>query len=248
MNRTLKRILIGLAIVIFFLSLVIGGLYLKMRSEMKKMNVIETKEVVHNIYAIKDSFVNMFVVKDSDRYVAIDAGDDLNAIAVELKRLNVSPVKVTAVLLTHTDGDHVAAIKLFKKATVYLSKDEEQMINGKTSRMMSSHNKIDTKVYTLLDDQQVIRIGNVRIKAIMTPGHTPGSMSYLVNDKYLFVGDAFSLKAGKIDKPNKLFTGDMKTAIQSFKKITNLPGAEFIFTGHTGYTNDYKKAIKTELK
>lgn len=248
MSKTVKKIFIGIGLFVVILALVMGGFVFKMKSEMKKMHIVQTSQVVHNIYAVKDSFVNMFLVKDSNMYVAIDAGNDLEVIAREMKKLSIDPEKVTAVFLTHTDGDHVAALKLFRNATVYLSKDEEQMINGKTARMMNSHNKIDTKVYTLLDDQQTVPVGNIRIKAIMTPGHTVGSMSYLVNDSLLFVGDAFGLKDGKVDKPNKFFSSDMKTAIQSFSKITNLPEAEYIFTAHTGYSNNYKNAIKTTLK
>jgi hydroxyacylglutathione hydrolase len=248
MKKIVKRISIGIGILVIILVIVGGGFYFKMKSELKKMNVVATKEVVHNIYAVNDSFVNMFLVKDSNNYVAIDAGNDIKVIAKELKKLNIDPEKITAVLLTHTDGDHVAALKLFSNAKVYLSKEEEQMINGKTARMLERHNQIDTKVYTLLDDQQNIQIGNIHIKCILTPGHTPGSMSYLINGKYLFVGDAFGLKDGKVDKPNQIFTKDMETAIKSFSKIKNLPGTEYIFTGHTGYTNDYKNAVKTELK
>ena len=248
MNKTVKRILIGTGVLIAVLLIVMGGFYFKMKSELKKMNVVDTKEVVHNVYAIKDSFVNMFLVKDSDRYVAIDAGNDIKAIGVEFKKLNIDPDKVVAVLLTHTDGDHVAAIKLFRNAKVYLAKEEEQMINGKTARMMNSHNKIDAKEYTLLNDRQTIKIGDISLQGILTPGHTPGSMSYLINDTYLFVGDAFGLKDGKVDKPNKFFSKDMATAIKSFDKINNLPKAEFIFTAHTGFSNDYNYAIKTELK
>jgi glyoxylase-like metal-dependent hydrolase (beta-lactamase superfamily II) len=180
--------------------------------------------------------------------VAIDAGADIPTIEKGLQTLQINPLKVVAVMLTHTDGDHVAALKLFPDATVYLSKEEEQMINGKTVRMINSYNKIDVKTYTLLNDQQSITIGNLSIKCILTPGHTPGSMSFLVNRKYLFVGDAFSLENGKITRPNAVFTKDMKTAVQSFTKINNLPEAEYIFTGHTGYTKDYKNAVKNELK
>jgi len=248
MNKTIKRILIGTVTIVIILALVMGGFMMKMKSEIKKMNVIETREVVTNVFAVKDTFVNMFLVKDSDYYVAIDAGNDPLTITAGLKKLNIDPDKVMAVMLTHTDGDHVAGLKLFKNAKVYLSRDEEQMINGKTARMMNSHNKIDTKAYILLNDQQTIRVGAINIKCILTPGHTPGSMSYLVNDTYLFVGDAFGIKNGKVERPNKFFTSDMDTAIQSFDKITMLPKAEFIFTAHTGFTNDYKNAVKTRLK
>jgi glyoxylase-like metal-dependent hydrolase (beta-lactamase superfamily II) len=248
MNKTLKKLLIAIGIFVVIIALVMGGFMLKMKSELKSMHVVETGQVIPNVYAIKDSFVNMFLIRDSDNFVAIDAGSDLKAIAQELKKLNINPDKVLAVFLTHTDGDHVAAVKLFKNAIVYLSTDEEQMINGKRTKMLFFHNKLDTKVYTLLNDQQIIPVGNIRIKAIMTPGHTVGSMSYQVNDSLLFVGDAFGLKNGKVDKPNKFFSSDMETAIQSFSKIINLPKAKYIFTAHTGYTNDYKNAIKTELK
>jgi glyoxylase-like metal-dependent hydrolase (beta-lactamase superfamily II) len=248
MNKTLKSVLIGLGIVIVILVIIMVSFGLKMKSEMKKMNITETKEVVQNIYSVKDSFVNMFLIKDSDNYVTIDAGADIPTIEKGLQTLQINPVKVVAVMLTHTDGDHVAALKLFPNAKVYLSKDEEQMINGKTVRMLNSHNKIDVITYSLLDDQQTISIGNLKIKCIMTSGHTPGSMSYLINGKYLFVGDAFSLENGKIARPNAVFTKDMKTAVQSFSKINNLPEAEYVFTAHTGYTNDYKNAVKSELK
>jgi len=243
MNKTVKRILLGIGVLGVTPLLLMGGL-----PKTNEMNVIETKEIVHNIFAVNDAFVNMFLLKDGDNYVAIDAGNDINAITTELKKLGINPEKVSAVLLTHSDGDHVGALKLFKNATVYLSKDEEQMIDGKTARMMGKYNKIDTKVYNLLNDQQTIRLGNFSIKGILTPGHTPGSMCYLVNGKYLFVGDAFGLKNGKVDKPNKKYTGDMKTAIQSFDKIIKIPKAQYIFTAHTGYSINYKNATNTTLK
>ena len=233
-----------IGIVIVLTALVMGGFALKMKSELKKMNVIETGEIAPNIFAIKDSYVNMFLVKDSDNYVAIDAGNDIVVIENELKMLKIDPTKIETVLLTHTDKDHVAALKLFTNAKVYLSTVEEQMINGTTTRLLNSHNKIDTKKYSLLADNQNLKIEKLTIKCILTPGHTPGSMSYLINDKYLFVGDAFGLKNGKLDKPNEFFTKDMKTALSSIKKIVNLPDAEYIFTAHTGFSKDYKSAIE----
>ena len=247
MKKTLKRILIGTGVLVAILAIVTGGFMVKMKSELKKMNVLETKEVVHNIYSIKDSFVNMFLIRDTDGYVAIDAGNDIHVIRDNLKVLNINPDKVTAVLLTHTDGDHVGALKLFRNARIYLSKDEEQMINGHKTKLLFFHNRLYTKDYTLLDDEQTILVGGLSIKAIMTPGHTPGSMSYQVNDSCLFVGDAFGLKDGKVEKPNQFFSSDMKTAIMSFDKISGLSDVEYIFTAHNGYTNNYKNAVNTRL-
>jgi hydroxyacylglutathione hydrolase len=243
-KKTFKKVLIAIGIVIVIIALGALGLYLKLRSELKTMTQVETGKITNDVYAIKDSFVNMFIVQDSNQYVAIDAGNDEETVAAELKKLSIDPEKVVAVLLTHTDGDHVGALKLFKNAKVYFSRPEEQMINGQKSKFLWFGNSISTKEYTLLDDQQILNIGNLKIQGILIPGHTSGSMCFLVNDKYLFTGDAISLNAGKVGKANKFFSMDPETANKSIVKITKLPDAQYIFTAHWGYTNDYKNAVK----
>jgi glyoxylase-like metal-dependent hydrolase (beta-lactamase superfamily II) len=239
MKKILKRILLGIGIFILTIALLFGGYMIKAKSEIKKMTPVETKEIVENIFSIQDSFSNLYLVKDSDQYVAIDAGNNLEVVSGELKKLNINPNKIIAVVLTHTDGDHVAALKLFKNAKVYLSKQEEQLINGKKSRFLIFGNKIDAKEYSLIADQQILNIGNVTIKGYLTPGHTPGSMCYLINEKYLFAGDALSLKNGKIGRFNEFFNMDSKTAIKSIEKIIQIPDCEYIFTAHYGYTSDF---------
>jgi glyoxylase-like metal-dependent hydrolase (beta-lactamase superfamily II) len=248
MKKGIKFTLWGSGILIAVLVLIATSFIFKMKSELKEMKVVETKELTNNVFAIKNTYVNMFLVKDSDNYIAIDAGADIKLVREELKKLNIDSLKVTAVLLTHADGDHTAALKVFKNATIYMSREEEQMINGKTYRMLFRKNSISRKNYKLLDDGQTLKIGNTNIFCILTPGHTPGSMSYVINSRYLFVGDAFGLKNGKITKPNSFFSMDMPTAVKSFTKINNLSGVKYIFTAHNGYTDNYKNAVNTILK
>jgi glyoxylase-like metal-dependent hydrolase (beta-lactamase superfamily II) len=234
MKKILKRILLGIGIIILLHIMVAFGFFLKFKSATKNMNPVASGKIVDNIYSVKDSFVNMFL---------IDAGNSSETISGELKKLNINPDQVMAVLLTHTDGDHVAALQLFKNAKVYISRQEEDMITGKKSKILFFGNHIATKKYTLMEDQQILVIRNIKIKGILTPGHTSGSMCYLINDKYLFTGDALRLKAGKIAEFNKFFNMDSKLAKQSIQKIINLPGTEYIFTAHHGYTADYKNAV-----
>lgn len=244
MKKILKRTLIGIGIVLLLLILASVGFFLKFKSETKDMKVLETGKIVDNIFSIKDSFVNMFLIKDSDQYIAIDAGTSLKNVTAELTKLNINPNKVIAVMLTHTDQDHVASLKLFTNAKVYLGRPEEQMINGQKSKFLFFGNHIYQKNYFLLDDQQIVQAGNIKIKGILTPGHTSGSMCYLINDKYLFTGDALRLKSGKVTEFNHFFNMDSKMARKSISKIANLQGAEFIFTAHSGFTADYTNAVK----
>jgi len=242
MKRILKRTLIGSGIVIVIIMIFFCGYMIKAKSEISSMAPVETKEITGNVFSVKDSFVNLYLIKDSTHYIAIDAGNNSKVVSAELKKLNINTDDISTVLLTHTDGDHVAAIKLFKNARIYLSRQEEKLINGESSRFLFFGNKIDTKDYALIEDQQEFNIGKLKIKGILTPGHTIGSMSYLVNDKYLFTGDALGLRNGKISRFNEFFNVDTKTAIASMAKIKGIPDAKFIFTAHHGYSDNYNYA------
>jgi len=230
MNKTLKKILLGTGTIVLVIVLLFAGYMIKAKTEIKKMNPAETKEIIHGLFSIKDTFVNLYLIKDSSQYIAVDAGNNAKNVSEELKKLDINPNQIIAVLLTHTDGDHVAALRLFKNAKVYLSLQEEGLINGTKSRFLIFGNKIDAKDYKTLEDGQNINIGKVSIKGILTPGHTPGSMCYLVNGRYLFTGDAFipGVKVfTKFKKSNKL------NAIRSINRlIEHFDVNTMIWPGH----------------
>jgi glyoxylase-like metal-dependent hydrolase (beta-lactamase superfamily II) len=95
-------------------------------------------------------------------------------------------------------GDHVGALELFDKAKLYMSKEEEQIKKKKKSKFLWFGNSIPRTDYILLEDREIIQVGNLKIESILVPGHISGTMAYLVDDKYLFTGDILSLKDGKI--------------------------------------------------
>jgi glyoxylase-like metal-dependent hydrolase (beta-lactamase superfamily II) len=137
----------------------------------------------------------------------------------------------------------VGALGLFENAKLYMSKEEEQMINGTKSKFLWFGNSIPRSDYTLLEDREVIQIGSFKIEGILVPGHTGGMMAYLVNDKYLFTGDILSLKEGKIAPIPKMFNMDNMQAIESMEIIRHIPTAAYIITAHWGFTDDYKGAV-----
>jgi glyoxylase-like metal-dependent hydrolase (beta-lactamase superfamily II) len=126
---------------------------------------------------------------------------------------------------------------------VYLSQKEAALLNGKVQRAPFTHNHIDCP-YQIIRDQADLTIGNIKVKGILTPGHTVGSISYLIDNRYLFVGDAMSLKNGHAEVFNEFFNMDSKTLLKSFDKLRNLSGVEYIFTAHYGkerYTKVFAK-------
>lgn len=241
----MKRLLVTLGIIIGVLVLLVAGYLVFMSLQMRDMHTLETGQVTDHIYALKDSYVNAYVIGSADSgYILIDAGNKSKNIKAALASLNIDPARVKAIFLTHTDGDHVGAIPFFPAAEIFISRQEEQLINGKTSRFFVFGNKIDTKKYTLIDDDQLIRFPDLNIKCILSPGHTIGSMCYLVEDKYLFTGDVLKLVKGKAEEFHHFINMDSETDRESIDKLSRLKNVECIFTAHYGYSKDFGTAFK----
>lgn len=235
MKKRTKRIIIGFALVAVLICAALAGLLVKLHQETGSMTPLATGEIFPGVYAVKDGYVNFFLLKGADGFIAIDAGNSVGGAREEMQKLAVDPRKVAAVFLTHSDQDHAAALELFANAAIYLSKDEEQMINGKTARFAVIHNKKIPK-YNLLNDKQIIEVSGLKVTGIAVPGHTPGSMCYIASDTFLFAGDTMSLKNGQADVFNEFFNMDTKTERESIRKLAALQSLKYVFTAHHGYS------------
>lgn len=112
-----------------------------------------------------------------------------------------------------------------------------------TARFLVFGNKINRKDYQLLYDGQVLSFAGVTIKGLLTPGHTPGTMCYLVDGKYLFTGDVIRLINGKAVEFQHFINMDTPTGIKSIEKLSLLEGVDYIFTAHHGVSTDFEGAF-----
>jgi glyoxylase-like metal-dependent hydrolase (beta-lactamase superfamily II) len=206
--------------------------------------------IADNVYEIKSRAVSMFVYTAVDLPICFDTGISEDDVKRGFDTLGFKPEHVKHVFLTHTDRDHVGGLNLFKNADVYLSIDEEQMINRTTPRFVGFvYNPPLKKTYTLLKNEDSVQAGEVKIEALATPGHTPGSMSYLVNSSFLFVGDTIVLRDGKVRHFSKRHLRDlthMDLAMQtkSVKKLAQLKNISLMATAHTGFTTEFESAMR----
>ncbi len=243
MTKIVKRSLISLGAIFGILLLLSGVVLAKFYLESRKLSVLETREIAADIYAVKDTYVNLFLMKTNDTYIAFDAGNNIKKVEQGLVRLKIDPKKVAAVFLTHSDSDHTGACSLFPNAVIYLSKAEEQMINGRRSRFLFMKNRLGIP-HERLEDNQIINVSGLRIKGIVTPGHTPGSMCFLVNDTYLFAGDTMGLKNGEVTGFNDFFNMDSQRQRKSLDQLADLSGVTSVFTAHYGFTDSHKIAFR----
>ncbi len=206
-------------------------------------------KIADNVYEIKSRFVSMFAYDTGEFLICFDAGLNETTVQSGFDQLGFNVEDVRHVFLTHTDRDHVGGLPLFKHAALYLSIDEEQMITRRTPRFFGvTFNSPIRREYTLLKDGDVIKAGQTRIKALSTPGHTPGSMSYVVNDTILFAGDTLVLKNGKVRPFSKLHIRDAMhmdkpTQAESIRKLAHLPNVSLVLTAHSGFTTEFKYAM-----
>jgi len=147
--------------------------------------------------------------KDS---VLIDAPGEVTKIAERLKEPNLKYI-----LMTHSHMDHVGA----------LSK-----LHSKLGVRVAAHpldaNNLPILPEILLSDSDVVSFGNIELKVLHTPGHTPGSLCF-VTGQYLIAGDTiFPGGPGKTSSPAHL-----EQLIQSItKRIFILPDDTQVYPGH----------------
>jgi glyoxylase-like metal-dependent hydrolase (beta-lactamase superfamily II) len=197
--------------------------------------------IIENVYAIKNDIVNMYLIQNGESYIAIDAGRNPKVTAKELVKLKINPDMVTTILLTHVDVDHIGGIDLFKNSKIYIGKGEEKILMGEVKRF--SFKEINRE-YNLLYDGDVLEIDGLSVKAVSAPGHTPGSLCFIVNDNLLFTGDTLSIKKGRVGVFFPLFNVDTELQKKSIDKIKRLEGIEYIFTGHNGYSDNFREMFE----
>ena len=164
--------------------------------------------------------------------ILIDGGESYKTIKKTQADLGI---KVTALLLTHAHFDHAGNAKALQDdgVKVYVSKLDAPKLKNSLNLASDFGRHFDyLDADFTFTDGQVLQIEGITIKVIATPGHTDGSVTFLV-DNMLFTGDTLFLQSiGRTDFP----TGDRDTLINSVKKLFALEGDYNVYPGHQDFT------------
>lgn len=160
-------------------------------------------------YPVKCYFL---VCRATRASAVIDTGGNPDAVIKKARELGLKPEKI---LLTHAHFDHAGGLGKLDKAfncPAWIDKKEPKPSGSRD--------------YQYLSDGEILKLGKLDIEVLFTPGHTPGGVSFKIQDT-VFSGDA--IFAGSMGRANSSWSGLFDSITQ---RLLTLPDATRLFPGH----------------
>lgn len=187
---------------------------------------------------------NTYFIENDTELILIDPSSESKKI---LNRIQQSQKQLKAILLTHAYFDHIAALDDVLEqydVPVYMHPEEFDFLsepekNGSVQFQAYGLPIITSHAQPTAIEEGHHQIGQFQFDALHTPGHSPGSLTY-VFDEFAVVGDTlFNNGIGRTD----LYRGDYETLVDSIQdKIFNLDETLPLYPGHGPFTtveNEY---------
>ena len=188
------------------------------------------------VHTISGRGANVYLIKGEAGWVLVDTGMKGNAAGLQkaFRNLGIDPRTIRLIIITHAHPDHygeLASLKRLTGAKVLAHRYEASFIeSGRSSPIVAQTAKgrlinaispkwkmESTTVEAVLDDEMDLEEFGVRGKVYCTPGHTAGSLSLVLEDGSILVGDQFRGKAGRLTLG--MFYEDRRTLMASLKRI-----------------------------
>lgn len=190
-------------------------------------------EVVQIEVGLMQNFCELLICPESRHAAVVDPAWEVDRLLREAARLGVT---ITRVLITHGHHDHVegvAEVVAKTGASVVVNRLELERVRQVTRASPGDPGAGAAGAEALgavevVDDGNVVMVGGRGLRALHTPGHTPGGTCYLA-DGYVVTGDVlFVGGCGRTDFPG----GDTAAMWRSLQRLAALPEETRIYPGH----------------
>jgi len=220
--------------------------------------------------------LNSYVIKGAERNLIIDTGFNrpvcFEAMQEGIRALDID-LAATDFLITHMHADHAGLVVRLatETSTIYFSRVDAQVYRGEGTwqpmidyaglngfpadeLMKALHNHPGFKYspervpeMTLIGDDDIITVGDYRLRCLATPGHTPGHIClYEADKKVLLSGDHILFDITPHIESWSYQVNALKDYIDSLDKVYDLP-VDIVLPGHRNFFTDLKGRID-ELK
>lgn len=181
-----------------------------------------------------------WVIPSETGVILVDAGMDPTAEALQAE---IGDRPVHAVLVTHGHFDHVAGLQGLDERVVYAGPGESPIIRGEeTAAGMMQQVFASMMAYpedrpevTELEHDELLTVDGTEIRTVHLPGHTRGSMAWIVGDT-VFTGDAALGRGDHLAPVHWSFSSDPEQADESLSRLEGLraQGVTRLADGHAG--------------
>ena len=177
--------------------------------------------------------MNAYIISDEEsaECVLIDPADEIQSILQYVQENELTP---KAILATHGHLDHIRFLSTLQnrlQVPVYMGQEDMPLLETLAGQghMFNLEVAPPPNVDIFLSEKRTLKIGEQVMHFLHTPGHSPGSYSFLINS-HLFAGDVlFKDSIGRTD----LYGGDYTVLIRSIMdKLLTLPDATALYPGH----------------
>jgi metallo-beta-lactamase class B len=206
-------------------------------------------KVFDNFYFIGTKEHGAWAIDTSDGLIVIDALYDyavIDEVEAGLKKLGLDPGRMKYLVITHGHGDHHGGTKYLQdkyRPRVVMGPADWDLVEKDTRNPRPTRDMVAT-------DSQKITLGDTTITLVITPGHTPSTISLLVPVKdgarthiaAEWGGTSFSDTSSEATLKNYI-----ASAVR-FRDLATKAGADVLFTNHTLYDRTFEKLAALSLR
>lgn len=173
------------------------------------------------------------VIKNKDAILIDPTGEenDFHKIDLLIKKENIT---LKAILFTHGHFDHIMLGHKYQGIVpIYIHKGDKEFIEDRKHALVFGFDFTPFKADKYLNGGEILTFGDITVNVIHTPGHSKGSVCYLIGD-CIFSGDTlFYESVGRTD----LEGGSWMELKASIEKIFALEGQYTVYPGHDQKTD-----------
>ena len=196
------------------------------------------------------NFVYLVGSRSTREVALVDPAWDINRLLERIEKLDLKPV---AALVTHYHQDHVGGEMMGHDiqglAELIAARDVKTYVNKHEAEGLRKVTGLSDSDLVKVDSGDRLRIGEIEVEFLHTPGHTPGSQCFRIHNTLVSGDTLFIQGCGRVDLPGS----DPDQMFHSLNHLKSLPDETVLLPGHnytslTQATMGETKATNTYLR
>jgi len=192
-----------------------------------------------------ENFVYMIGSKSTREVALVDPAWDIDFL---LNHIDQQDLKLASILVTHYHPDHIGGgmggHSIEGIADVLAKKPVKIFVNKYEADGVKKVTGVSDSDISIVESGDHLKIGLNDIEFLHTPGHTPGSQCFKINDNLISGDTLFIQGCGRVDLPGS----DSEDMYHSLQKLSLLPDETILYPGHHYSPEEFETMGKTKEK